>query len=224
MVGKVGEGARCVRHPVAQGASALVRDLGRGHLEPLEGHGPVRRGKELPVPEKPLGLDGKRRRRERAGQQVPGGHAVLDRHVQIDPGVVAVDGPAERQPLHMVPVQVAEEDRAAEGRRAEQCAERTDAGPGVHEQRGRGRAGGHHCDARGVAAVPDEVRSRGRRRASNAQQHKIHVPKVVQTAPAAPECWTAVVASGCGRAGPGRLPASGTSPTGRALGHIQRWW
>ena len=176
VVGEVRERPRVARHPVAQRATALVVDLDRGHLELLDGRGARRIGQEPPGAEQPLRLDGERRRREHPGQQVPGRGAVLRRDVQVDPGVVVVHRPAERQALHVVPVQVAEQDRPPERLRAHQRGEGTDPGAGVHQQGGCRRAVGQDGHARRVTAVPDVVRAGGRRRAPDAQQHEFHGP------------------------------------------------
>ena len=85
VVGEVRERSRLTRHPVAQGATALVVDLDRGHLELLDGRGARGIGQEPPGAEQPLRLDGERRRREHPGQQVPRRGAVLRRDVQVDP-------------------------------------------------------------------------------------------------------------------------------------------
>ena len=61
--------------------------------------------------------------------------------------VLAITGAEERQPLHVVPVQVAQQDGAAERRVAEQPGETPEAGAGVEEQRRPARGAAPSCDS-----------------------------------------------------------------------------
>ena len=53
---------------------------------------------------------------------------------QGDPGVLAVAGREERQPVHVIPVQVREQDRAGERLAAQQPGDPAQAGAGVEDE------------------------------------------------------------------------------------------
>ena len=61
--------------------------------------------------------------------------------------VVAIAGPEEGQALHMVPVQVAQQDGAAERRVAEQSGEASQAGAGIEQERRPARPPPSSCDS-----------------------------------------------------------------------------
>ena len=155
VIGDVGEGGGAVGDPEAQGATPLVGHVGRRDLEALDVERRRLQVVEAPVAPQPVGIDGEVGRRQPPSQELHPWPALLGRDPQIDPGVVAVDGRAERQPLSVVPMQVGEQDRAVERRAVEQLGERPYAGAGVEYQGGWTVVGGDGHRG-GVAAVADE--------------------------------------------------------------------
>ena len=101
------------------------------------------------------------------------------RHQQRGPGVVGVAPVEERQPLDVVPVQVREQDRAAKARPFSSGVTAAGRCPRPGASVGAVVVVGRERDARGVAAVPDELRSRRRGRAADAAQlypHRSSLP------------------------------------------------
>ena len=136
---------------------------------------------KVQVPFSPSGVIGNAGGDIICDEQVEAGPTRLLGDVHVDPGVVTVAGGEERDPLHVVPVQVAEHDRAVEGRTLEQRGQRPDPGAGVQgeDRRGRGVRGDH--DARGVPAVADEVRAWGGRGTTHPEEGQPHVLSSART-------------------------------------------
>ena len=119
VVGHVADRARALAHRVAEGATALVGDLEGPHREALDLERAGVHGVEGPGADQALGRDRERRRRHRLGDQVAPGLAALRGQDEPHRGAGPVAGREERQPLHVVPVHVADQDGAAKGRALE---------------------------------------------------------------------------------------------------------
>ena len=165
VVGEVGQRAAPVAHAVAEGAAAGVRDLAGQHVEALEvGAWPSSTSSNVHAPRSWSGVIGK-----------CGGPIHVDRtssgrrpcagHQQAHLGVGPVAGREERQALRVVPVQVAQQDRAAERLAHRAARQPAQAGAGVEHQRRRLGVVVGDGHARGVAA--DGPRTRDRPRASS---------------------------------------------------------
>ena len=116
-----------------------------------------------------------RRRHAAFEHRLGAGAVLLLGQQQRDQGAFGVPGPEKRQPVHMVPVQVREQDRAGERPAAQQRGDLPQAGPGVEDERrlrvvvvGDGHAGG-------VTAVAEELGSWRRGRSAGC---RIHAPEV----------------------------------------------
>jgi hypothetical protein len=174
MVGQVGDVGAVTADPVAEGPATFVRHLGRGDGERPDAVLPRPQPAGAPATAQPPRPYREARRRHGAAQQGPCGAPALRRQPQVHGGVGTVDARAERQPVHMVPVQVSEQDGAPEGSGAEHAVEVAQACAGVQHERGRIVAVGGDGYAGGVPAVADK-RGAGRRRgtpgAENVQPH-----------------------------------------------------
>src|SRR5690606_22191174 len=102
---------------------ALVRDLERQDVEALDGERLRLGGREGPLPLQALRSDREEGRRHEARQEVPTRHPWLPRQEQVGTGVGTVRGAEDREGLHWVPVQVAEEDRPRDRVRSQQVRE-----------------------------------------------------------------------------------------------------
>ena len=88
------------------------------------------------------------------------GVVALVRQQQAHPCVLTIAAREEGQALHVVPVQVRQQDGAPEREVGEQIGQTAQARPGVEEQCGRGRGASvvvRQCDARRVPAKADVV-------------------------------------------------------------------
>ena len=115
VVGDVGDGRTAVGHPEPESAATLVRNLQGRDDESLRVEGAEGDEAEPPVSAQFARFDREERRRHHAGQHGLGvGVVVLDRHQERHPCAVAVASGEERQSLHVIPVQVREQQGALE--------------------------------------------------------------------------------------------------------------
>jgi dihydrofolate reductase len=112
VVREVGNRRRAVGDAEAEGATALVGDVRRRHVETLEAVLPCLQGDEAPLPAELSGRDREVRRRDGPLEHLLGvtlgGHG--DRHLTVGP----VAGAEEGEAVRVVPVKVAEQDRPPE--------------------------------------------------------------------------------------------------------------
>jgi hypothetical protein len=112
VVREVGNRRPAVGDAEAEGATALVGDVRRRHLEALEAVLPGLQGDEAPLPAELSGRDREVRRRDGPLEHLLGvtlaGHG--DGHLTVGP----VAGAEEGEAVRVVPVKVAEQDRPPE--------------------------------------------------------------------------------------------------------------
>src|SRR5580692_10717025 len=175
VVGQVRDHARPVADPVTERRAALVRYRPRLDREALGLQLPGRDGAEGPRAAQLARPDREVRRRHALGQRLlRAGAVVLLGQQQADPRSLAVAAGEERQPVHVIPVQVSEQDRAIERLAAEQRRDLPQAGAGVEDQRRPGRAVVRDRHARGVPAVTEEVGAGRRGRTANPTEIQAH--------------------------------------------------
>ena len=158
VVGQVRDHARPVADPVTERRAALVRYRPGLDREALGLQLPRRHRAEGPRAAQLARPDREVRRRHALGQRLLRGGAVfLLGQQQADPRSLPVPAGEERQPVHMIPVQVGEQDRAVERLAAEQRRDLTQAGARVQDQRRPGIVVVRDGHAGSVPAVAKEV-------------------------------------------------------------------
>ena len=133
MVGDVGDRPVAVADPEAERPPAGVRDLANQHREFFDLQRSLVEGLERPLTVELTGIDRKERWSHQPVERV-GGVPVSDRQVDVDAGVGPVTGREERDPLGVVPVQVAEQQGAFERSIVEQLSDPPQPGPAVEQQ------------------------------------------------------------------------------------------
>ena len=172
VIGQVGDRHVAVADPVAEGAPALVGDLAGHHGEALDLLHPGFDGAEPPGAPQLARRDRKMRGRHRPTEHFLG--VSLGRQVEIDARAHRVPRHEERDALGVVPMEVAEEDRALEGPSgADQGGDRPNARAGVEHEPGRSVVA-RDRDARRVPAVAQELKPGRRRRAPDAAHRHPH--------------------------------------------------
>ncbi len=172
MIGQVGDRPAAVGGPESEGAPALVRDLRRQYREPLDRVLARFDRPEPPSGAKLTGPDREVRRREGPRQHGLGGVGLAG-YQHPDPMPGPRTGGEERHAMSVIPVQMTQEQRAAERHRPERRVQIDQSGARVQDQFGR-RAVPGQTDARGVAAVADEGSPGRRRRPAGAAEVDIH--------------------------------------------------
>ena len=178
MVGDVRDRPVAVGDPVAECAAALVRHVERAHVEAFDLMAAGLHALEPPVPAQPVGTDGKVRRAHREREHVgrfarPSVGPGLVRHVDDDVRIVAISGREEREALHVVPMQVREQQRSLERPAVEQVGDSPDSRARVEHQRERLTVVGQR-DARRVPAGANELGTGCGRRAANTAEQQPH--------------------------------------------------
>ncbi len=141
MIGKVGHRGPSVTNPVSDGGATFVGDLSGHDIEsfdvnPLAGECTRGESVERPASAQLVGPDGEEGRGHHSGQNGLGLFAgPLWRHEQGRSGVLAVPALEEGDPLHMVPVQVGEDNRSRKRSVAEHCPESAQSRTGVEQER-----------------------------------------------------------------------------------------
>jgi hypothetical protein len=174
VVGDVGHRTRLILDAITERPSAFVCYLRRGDAKSSDREHLRLQGVERPPPPQSFGGDREAGRRHHLGQQISAAEVVLCRKVEVDDAVRMVASNEERDSLHVVPMQVAQEDGALKARARKQARDRAQPGPGIEHEGGHVMAMGGECHARRMAAVPDEVGPRGGGRTTNTEQPDLH--------------------------------------------------
>jgi len=118
VIGQVRQGACAVADAEAECLAALVRDLAHKYIKAFEAVVAPIDHAERPIAPQLMRPDGEMRRRHRAGQQLDG-LDTLGGQQQVRARVGTVAGGEERQPVGVIPMQMAEQDRAPKRRAVE---------------------------------------------------------------------------------------------------------
>ncbi len=172
VVADVGHAGRPVGDPIAQ-RLADVRDLRRLDLVAADAETGLRRP-DVDVAGEAVEADREQWRLDRVGEHLGGPASVLlVRRVHDELGFLVEQRAEERQPLHVVPVEVADQARPLErfGLRAAQAEV---AQTGAHVEQQRILALHTHRDARRVPAVTGDVLAVARRRTAHAVKRDQH--------------------------------------------------
>jgi hypothetical protein len=151
VIRKVGQRAFAVADPVAERAASFVRDLQRVYRKALELIMPWLDGIEGPVVAELRRADREMRGRDRPCQQFFGVHSLL-RQVHVDPVAGNRAAAKEGHAVCVVPVQVAEQDGAAERLAAQRERQLLQPRAGIQDD-GRRFARMGQRDTSGVSAI-----------------------------------------------------------------------
>ena len=174
VIGEIHGGTRPVLDPVAERAASLVGDLTRRDDESVDLAGALGDMSEGPLPVEVCRRDREMRRGHHVGEVVRRGTGLLG-DVDVDSSVGPVTCREEGQALQVVPVEVAEQDRATERLTSQQVGDLANPGAGVDDQPGRpvGVTDGDRCR---VAAIAAELETRGGGRTPNPAYVHPHGP------------------------------------------------
>src|SRR5688572_9760943 len=159
MVRQVGQRPASVADAKAECLASLVRNLSHENIEAFEPIFAAVDHVERPVAAELMRADREMRRRHGARQQIDRLDTLLGKE-QACARVRSVAGSEERKPVRVIPMQVAEEDRAAERRAVEDTREIAQTRSRIENQRRRAVIVSD-CDAGGVSSHVVEVRPYG---------------------------------------------------------------
>src|SRR5207247_877847 len=157
VVRQIGQRMGAIADTKSECLAALVRDLTHQHVEAFEAIRAAIDHSEGPFATQLIWTYREMRRRHRASQQFHGLDALL-RKEQSSARIGSITGGEEGQPVRVIPMQMAEQDRAPKRRATEDAGEVAQTGARVENQRRKGLIL-PDSDARRMAAHVVELRT-----------------------------------------------------------------